>query len=291
MTTEKSKPSGFVRFLQVLLRLILIILIGILIGAGLYFGFKYVYNQVVTPIQQNQAEIQSLNARVNQQWDLLNEKNIDLEERLTQIENDQDLLNNQVSEILTKIDQNEADLEAFDLKFNDLVEKTDNLERGIQDLAKQDEEFQNLNEEIQTSLENMDVDNKVKPLQQEVAIFKILLQINRSRLFLVQDNLGLAEQELLIADEMFESLSEISPENEEEIASWNARLNLAINHLPNNPALANDDLEILWTMMSNGFTEADELAESESLDETDVEETVSATETNSSLTPTPTPEP
>lgn len=291
MTTEKSKPSGFVRFLQVLLRLILIILIGILIGAGLYFGFKYVYNQVVTPIQQNQAEIQSLNARVNQQWDLLNEKNIDLEERLTQIENDQDLLNNQVSEILTKIDQNEADLEAFDLKFNDLVEKTDNLERGIQDLAKQDEEFQNLNEEIQTSLENMDVDNKVKPLQQEVAIFKILLQINRSRLFLVQDNLGLAEQELLIADEMFESLSEISPENEEEIASWNARLNLAINHLPNNPVLANDDLEILWTMMSNGFTEADELAESESLDETDVEETVSATETNSSLTPTPTPEP
>lgn len=291
MTTEKSKPSGFVRFLQVLLRLILIILIGILIGAGLYFGFKYVYNQVVTPIQQNQAEIQSLNARVNQQWDLLNEKNIDLEERLTQIENDQDLLNNQVSEILTKIDQNEADLEAFDLKFNDLVEKTDNLEKGIQDLAKQDEEFQNLNEEIQTSLENMDVDNKVKPLQQEVAIFKILLQINRSRLFLVQDNLGLAEQELLIADEMFESLSEISPENEEEIASWNARLNLAINHLPNNPVLANDDLEILWTMMSNGFTEADELAESESLDETDVEETVSATETNSSLTPTPTPEP
>lgn len=291
MTTEKSKPSGFVRFLQVLLRLILIILIGILIGAGLYFGFKYVYNQVVTPIQQNQAEIQSLNARVNQQWDLLNEKNIDLEERLTQIENDQDLLNNQVSEILTKIDQNAADLEAFDLKFNDLVEKTDNLERGIQDLAKQDEEFQNLNEEIQTSLENMDVDNKVKPLQQEIAIFKILLQINRSRLFLVQDNLGLAEQELLIADEMFESLSEISPENEEEIASWNARLNLAINHLPNNPVLANDDLEILWTMMSNGFTEADELTESESLDETDVEETVSATETNSSLTPTPTPEP
>lgn len=165
------------------------------------------------------------------------------------------------------------------------------MERGIQDLAKQDEEFQNLNEEIQTSLENMDVDNKVKPLQQEVAIFKILLQINRSRLFLVQDNLGLAEQELLIADEMFESLSEISPENEEEIASWNARLNLAINHLPNNPVLANDDLEILWTMMSNGFTEADELTESESLDETDVEETVSATETNSSLTPTPTPEP
>jgi len=291
MTTEKSKPSGFVRFLQVLLRLILIILIGILIGAGLYFGFKYVYKQVVTPIQQNQAEIQSLNTRVNQQWDLINEKNVDLEERLTQIENDQDLLNNQISEMLTKIDQNTADLEAFEMKYNDLVEKTDDLDKGIQNLAKQDEEFQNQNEEFKTSLENMDVDNKVKPLQQEVAIFKILLQINRGRLFLVQNNLGLAEQELLIAEEMFDSLSEISPENEEEIASWNARINLAINHLPDNPVLTNDDLEILWTMMSNGFTGNSELTESESLNEPDVEETVSETETSSSITPTPTPEP
>jgi chromosome segregation ATPase len=291
MTTEKSKPSGFVRFLQFLLRLILIILIGILIGAGLYFGFKYVYKQVVTPIQQNQAEIQSLNTRVNQQWDLLNEKNVDLEERLTMIENDQEVLNNQVSEMLTKIDQNSADLEAFDLKYNDILEKTDNLDRVLLELVKQDEEFQNQNEEFQSTLEDLDVENKIKPLQQEIAIFKILMQINRSRLFLVQDNLGLAEQELIIAEEMFASLSEISPENEEEIASWIARLNLAINHLPNNPLLANDDLEILWTMMSNGFTDNYELTESESLDETDVEETISESETSSSITPTPTPKP
>lgn len=291
MTTEKNKPSGFVRFLQVLLRLILMILIGVLIGAGLYFGFKYAYKQVVTPIQQNQAEIQSLNTRVNQQWDLLNEKNVDLEDRLTQIENDQNLINDQVSEMLINIDQNAADLEAFDLKYNDLVEKTENLDLLILDLVKQDEEFLNQNEEFQTTLDDMDVENKIKPLQQEVAIFKILLQINRSRLFLLQDNLGLAEAELLIADEMFEALSEISPENEEEIASWNARLNLAIDHLPENPVLTSDDLGILWTMMSNGFTGNSGMANSESLDEPEVEETVSATETSPSTTPTPSPTP
>lgn len=279
------------RFLQVLLRLILMILIGVLIGAGLYFGFKYAYKQVVTPIQQNQAEIQSLNTRVNQQWDLLNEKNVDLEDRLTQIENDQNLINDQVSEMLINIDQNAADLEAFDLKYNDLVEKTENLDLLILDLVKQDEEFLNQNEEFQTTLDDMDVENKIKPLQQEVAIFKILLQINRSRLFLLQDNLGLAEAELLIADEMFEALSEISPENEEEIASWNARLNLAIDHLPDNPVLTSDDLGILWTMMSNGFTGNSGMANSESLDEPEVEETVSATETSPSTTPTPSPTP
>ena len=61
--------------------------------------------------------------------------------------------------------------------------------------------------------------------------------------------------------------------------------------MPDNPVLTNDDLEILWTMMSNGFTGNSELTESESLNEPDVEETVSETETSSSITPTPTPEP
>lgn len=291
MATEKNKPSFFVRFLRFLLRLILIILIGILIGAGLFFGFKYVYNQVVTPIQENQAEIQSLSTRVSQQWDLINEKNADLEERLTVLESDQDSLSNQISDMATKIDQNAADLEAFDLKYNDLVEKSEEIQAAITNLEEQDEAFFDQNEEFQTTLDNMDVDKKIKPLQEQVAIYKILLQINRSRLFLVQDNLGLAEDELLVAAEMFESLVEISPENEEEIASWKARLDLAVNHLPNNPILANDDLEILWSMMYNGFTEGSDLSESKSMDETELDETASPTETSSINTPTPTPTP
>ena len=124
MTNEKTKPSGFARFLLILLRLILIILIGILIGAGLYFGFKYAYNQIATPIQQNQNEIQSLSTRISQQWELIQEKNADLEDRLTLLESDQDILNDQVSEMQTKIEQNAADLEALDLKLKDLVDKS-----------------------------------------------------------------------------------------------------------------------------------------------------------------------
>lgn len=291
MTNEKTKSSGLARFLLVLLRIILIILIGTLIGAGLYFGFKYAYNQIVTPIQQNQTEIQSLSTRVSQQWDLIQEKNADLEDRLTLLESDQDSLNNQVSEMMTMIDQNAADLEALDLKFKDLVEKADELDEAIANLEEQDELFSTQNDEFQKILENMDVEKQVKPLQQEVAIFKILMQINRSRLFLIQDNMGLAEEELLLADQLFDYLIMISPEREEEVAFWRARLDLAISHLPNNPALANDDLEILWGMMYNGFNESNDLMKSESLEENEENETDNSSETSSSTTSTPTPKP
>lgn len=291
MANEKTKPSGFAHLLLVLVRLILIILLGTLIGVGLFFGFKYAYNQIVTPIRQNQTEIQSLNNRVNQQWDLIQEKNADLDDRLTLLESDQDSLNDQVSEMIIRIEQNAADLEALDLKFTDLVEKSDDLEEAIVNLEEQDEQFSSINDEFQTILENMDVENQIKPLKQDIAIFKILMQINRSLIFLIQDNLGIAEEELLVANQLLENLSAISQDNEEEIATWKARLDLAIGHLPNNPALASDDLEILWSLMYNGFNEASDLLESESLEEGEVEETDQSSETSSSMTPTPTPKP
>ncbi len=291
MANEQTKPSGFANFLLVLVRIILIILLGTLIGVGLFFGFKYAYNQVVIPIQQNQMEIQSLNTRVNQQWDLIQEKNADLDDRLTLLESDQDSLNDQVSEMLIKIEQNAADLEALDLKFTDLIEKSGDLEKSIAKLEEQAELFSTQNKEFKTILENMDVENQIKPLKQDVAIFKILMQINRARIFLIQDNLGLAEEELLLANQLFDDLSTLSPENEEEIASWKARLELAIGHLPNNPVLANDDLEILWSMMYNGFTESTDLMENESIEEDEENQSDTSSDSSSPMTPTPTPKP
>jgi len=91
MTEQKSRPSGFVRFLQVLLRLILTLLFGIILGAALYFGFQFVYQELIIPTQQNATDLQNLDTRVNQQWDLLQEKNNELEERLL---NSQEFSNN-----------------------------------------------------------------------------------------------------------------------------------------------------------------------------------------------------
>jgi hypothetical protein len=292
MTDQTSKPSAIVRFLRGLLRLVLVLLIGILIGTGLYFGFLFVYQQLVIPTQQNAIEIQNLNTRVNQNWEILTERNTDLDLRVSVLEGDLEKKAIQISELSTEIEQNAADLDAFQIKFRDMNEQLDKYDKLILNLIKQDEIFVVYDEEFQKSLDNLQIDRKLQPVYQDITLFKVLLQINRSRLYLLQDNYGIAKDELILAKELLNSLlSTASPDQEEIISLWDARLNLAISHLPTNPILANDDLDILWKMMANGFTDINAL---EILDELNGEEesgTSVSTMTPASPTPTPTPRP
>ena len=140
------------------------------------------------------------------------------------------------------------------------------------------------NEDLIASVEDLEVEKKLQSIYQELQLFKVLLQVNRSRLFLVQDNYGLAKQELELANELINSLLPSATEvQEKEILLWDARLNLAISHLPDNPILANDDLEILWSLMANGFTNPDDLEIIENSDST------SGVSDNATASPTPKP--
>lgn len=265
MTEQNSKPSIFVRFFKVLLRLILTLLFGIIVGVALYFGFQFVYQELVIPTQQNTTSYQNLNTRIDQQWELLQEKNKELENRLSEMESDQENTTDQISELISDIEQISADLDAYQIQQEDLASQIKKIDQSIVDLMDQDKDLTAQNKDLIASIENLEVEKKLQPIYQDLQVFKVLLQVNRSRLFLVQNNYGLAKQELELANELLNALLlSATEEQENEILLWDARLNLAISHLPDNPILANDDLEILWTMMSEGFTENTEITESES---------------------------
>ena len=284
MTEQKSRPSGFVRFLQVLLRLILTLLFGIILGAAFYFGFQFVYQELIIPTQQNATDLQNLDTRVNQQWDLLQEKNNELEDRLSEMESDQKNTTDEISELVTDIDQISADLDAYQIQQEDLASQIEKIDQSIVDLMSQNKDLTAQNEDLIASVEDLEVEKKLQSIYQELQLFKVLLQVNRSRLFLVQDNYGLAKQELELVNELLNSLLPSATEvQEKEILLWDARLNLAISHLPDNPILANDDLEILWSMMANGFTNPDDLEILENSDST--------SEVSDNATATPTPKP
>lgn len=289
MTDQNPKPSAIVRFLKVLLRLILTLLFGIILGAALYFGFQFVYQELVIPTQQNAADLQNMNARINQQWDLLQEKNKELEDRLSEMESDQESTTDQISELITDIEQISADLDAYQLQQEDLTTQIEKIDQSIIDLMDQNKDLNAKNEDLIASIEDMEVEKKLQPVYQELQLFKVLLQVNRTRLFLVQDNYGLAKQELELASELLNSLLLSATElQENEILLWNSRLNLAIGHLPDNPILANDDLEILWSMMANGFTSPDDIEALENTEENDLNSTSQSSDT---ATATPTPKP
>lgn len=284
MTDNNNQPSTIVRFFRVLLRVILALLFGILLGAGIYFGFQFAYQQLVIPIRENAQEIQNLNTRVNQQWELLQENNADLEDRLTQLETDLDDSDNKIAELIAKQTQLSADLDAYQLQQTELGDQITEINKGVSDLFDQVDELSSQNEKLQSSLNDLDLRDKLQPIYQDLQLFKVLLQVNRSRLYLVQDNYGLAKQELEIADGLLNVLRNSASEDQKaEILLWDARLKLAISHLPNNPILANDDLEILWTMMVDGFTNE--------IDTQMSEDSATTVEPSQSPTATPTPKP
>ena len=306
MTEQKKQPSGFVRFLKVLLRLILSLVIGILLGAALYFGFQFAYQQLVIPTQQNATDLQNFQTRVDQQWELLQEKNNDLENRLSQLESNQNNTSDDISELMTQNDQTKADIDAYLIQQEDLANQIDDINQSIAALVDQDKELASQNKELVATVEGLEVDRKLQPVYQDLQVFKVLLQINRSRLFLVQDNYGLAKQELNLAGDLLNTLLlSTTGQQKEEVQLWDARLNLAISHLPDNPILANDDLEILWTMMANGFSNPEDIAISESTEEATTSSTEQSTDTGTATatatqptvsatataTATPTPKP
>lgn len=289
MTEQKTKPSIFVRFLKVIFRLILTLLFGIILGAALYFGFQFAYQELVIPTQQNATDLQNLNSRVNQQWDLLQEKNLELEDRLSKMESDQESSSNQISELTTDIEQISADLDAYQIQQEDLATQINKIEQSIVDLVDQNKDLTAQNKDLITSIEDLEVEKKLQPVYQDLQLFKVLLQVNRSRLFLIQNNYGLAKQELELANELLKSLLLLATEDQEnEILLWDARLQLAISHLPDNPILVNDDLEILWSMMANGFTNPDDMERLDSVEETD---SISTSQPSDTATATPTPKP
>jgi septal ring factor EnvC (AmiA/AmiB activator) len=273
----------------VLLRLILTLLFGIILGAALYFGFQFVYQELVIPTQQNTTNLQNLNTRINQQWDLLQEKNKELEDRLSEMESEHENTTDQISELITDIEQISADLDAYQLQQEDLTKQIEKIDQSIIDLMDQNKDLNAKNEDLKASVEDLEVEKKLQPVYQDLQLFKILLQVNRSRLFLIQNNYGLAEQELELANELLNALLlSATEEQENEILLWDARLNLAIGHLPDNPILAGDDLEILWSMMANGFTNPDDIEAIEKTAENDLN---SNSESSDNATATPTPKP
>ena len=81
---------------------------------------------------------------------------------------------------------------------------------------------------------------------------KAMEMLTRGRLYLVQNNLGLAQNEVQAARDVLAGL--VAPDYQQ--AALNAmiiRLDLALANLPGAPVLAAEDLEIAWQLLRAGL--------------------------------------
>jgi len=256
MSENSPLPAGqrtriaMLAILRVLVRLLLIFLVAAILGVLIYIGFVTVYQQAVLPAQQNASRIDMLETRQAQDSLLLDQRLETFQQRLASLENQRTLNNDNLAGLINDQTQLQAEIDRQGLellRLDDLQAELDNV-RSYADKA--------YNIGIQGYQATVGKDSMIYALQREIIVLKVTSLLNRSRLYMVQNNLGLARDQVVMARGLLDGLLEEASDLQRPVlTAWIGRLDSALSNLPNSPVIAGDELEIAWKLILEGLPE------------------------------------
>ncbi|GMR10468.1 MAG: hypothetical protein BMS9Abin28_1289 [Anaerolineae bacterium] len=240
MSSSVNDSDGTIlgRFFGILLRLAVVVVLGVALAAGAYFGAPRAYRGLVEPAQINTTRINAIETEL----DLARSDTSSLRDRtgdrLAELEAS---LAEQGESLATVQAQLEAAL-ARSLEQNRateiLTDKIETLKGALGDLTDQ----------VDAALGDLGQPEEV--LRHELLINRAMLHLVRARLGLLENNAGLAAEEAGRARAL---LVEADPEGEiENIQDAIVRIDLAREAMQTTPLVAGDDLEIAWKLLVGG---------------------------------------
>lgn len=248
MSQGTSKPpasgggaSAVRAFFAGLLRLILVLLVGVVLGGVIYFGSVFIYQRAIIPAEENAARLSALETEQAGRQALLREQLATLQSRLSWLES--------TSAIRTDL---EKDLNSLQTQVAIQQTRSADLYNRLQTATLQvktaEIQAQQVNRALGTSIA------MAEEAKDQVEVLRAALHVLRARQHLVQGNYGLAQGEIETARQILRSLWERVPEAQQaSIERWIARLELAQANLPNFPVAAADDLDVAWQWLLEGL--------------------------------------
>ncbi len=241
---EARRPSGLGRAIGILLRLIFVILLGVGIGAFAYFGVPAFYRGAVEPVQENTRRIVLLEAARERELEAALNRSNRLEEELAAVEGRLVERGQEIDELMALA---QAQQEAIDAQQTRL-QQLDSLEDAIRALDTDLNAAASQIEELQLAV--FEADAPTQRLARQLHLLRAMELLTRSRLWIAQDNLGLATSDVEAARDGLAALRQASPEEEAEaLTPILERLDLALEALPATPSLAAADLEVAWQLL------------------------------------------
>jgi uncharacterized membrane protein (Fun14 family) len=246
-------------FLRALVRLLLIVCVLALLGLALYYGVPAVYSRFIQPVQENTLRIESLQTSQAQTDQLAAQNMTDAQNHIGTLESQynrdsqamvtvQAHLNNIEARSGDDVSQIKASSERLDALNSSIKQIFSDMAAITTTLKTDKTNIQELADKIHAG------DPAIKTLYQDLQLVKAMELITRSRLFLGQNNLGLAQVDIQAAHDLLNGLqNQVEPYQAEEVNAVVQRLNLALGNLPGAPVLAADDLEIAWQMLIRGL--------------------------------------
>ncbi|MHC1782740.1 MAG: hypothetical protein AB9891_08300 [Anaerolineaceae bacterium] len=245
---KNPDPPFMVRALRFLLRLLLTLITGAVLGGAIYFGARSFYRQaVLIPARTSILRMDDLSEDQSSFATQSAGEMEDLHLRISQLEKDR------------KADAEEiSSLQAEVITLGDQMEQSQVSSTRLENLDK------NLSAVATQSMKNgMDLDSflsssnsPVAELRQEIQLLRAMELLNRCRLYLSQNNYGLAAQDANLVRQIFlEMKNEGDVSDKSVIDVWIERLDLALTNLAIAPVVAGEDLEMVWRMVLVGLPE------------------------------------
>jgi uncharacterized coiled-coil protein SlyX len=271
-TPTTSGASGcstaLVTFFRALVRLLVVLLFGTLIGAGIYFGVPYLYRQFVQPVEVNSLKIEILEEKVDQHNQLLNDQLSTIQERIASLEGQRDSDRQRLSELqsdiaaletalasmseassaqedmLENLETDLASLEAILRRVNQILDEQNRMIAGTQD------DITGLHEALTEA--GVPIDS----LRREIELVKAMELLTRARLSLFRNDTTSALEETRTAQALLIRVHEGAPSFQQEILqAIITRLSLAAQGLVDAPLIATEDLELAWQLLLRGLPE------------------------------------
>ncbi len=256
-TTQTGSPfwQAVGKFFKFLLYLTVVIVLGVLVGAGLHYGGPWVYHSLVQPVQDNTVQIASLKqnlaqdqARVGEELQTFQARIVTLETERAQLQEDVTV---QAQELQTQAEALQAqaeDLQAADTRVQDLEQQVTQVE---QDLTSQQEAVVALGKAFEMEMDaaagqGEDALLQMNGLEGRLALIQTAQDLLKVRLLLLEENPRAAQDTVLLAVEHLERAAAAFPELADTLAPLQERMAALEGLIQEDSFRVGPELESLW---------------------------------------------
>ena len=290
MSAENSvppQPSFLARLAGVLIRLVFVILIGIALGAGLFFGISALYRQFIQPVQEHSLRLNALEGSFEQSAQQQSRRMAELSSRLDALEMQGDKHKETLADLQNQLDVLESAQSTQTAVLSTAVGQLSELQSAVTNLGSRSESMQADLNALETDMQAAQADLKAagsltdslseqadengrnldslaalveqesgrwEDMRRELQVMRVMELITRSRFSLAQNNLSLAQSDIRAGRELLLGLQAELPVGQAElVAEAGARLESALGYLPRGAVAAADELEGAWQLLLKGL--------------------------------------
>jgi DNA repair exonuclease SbcCD ATPase subunit len=243
--SANNESSGIGRALAVLLRVLFVVVLAIALALAVYFGVPRVYRDWILPVRENSARIEALERAQATFHDDQEARLGQIGDRLASLEGKLGAQVEQIAELGARVEtlnETSTDLEAQIASIGDLESQIKDIKGALDDT---NERLDQMQQEV------ADLGNPSQQLALNLQLLRVMELVNRSRLWLVQGNFGLAGQQIQTGIEAMDSLVDEASQEDMKSALMAIRdhLSAANERLRVSPVVADNELEIAWRLL------------------------------------------